>query len=60
VYVSFDIDLQLFNANDSWVSPGCGWFIVDTDGVIKNTEGHADHTRRPESGELVDFSQSIA
>ncbi|TKB27439.1 hypothetical protein FCL47_04685 [Desulfopila sp. IMCC35006] len=60
VQTSFDIDLQRFNANDCWVPPGCDWFIVDTDGVIKNTEGHADQTRRPEPGELVDFSQSIA
>ncbi len=59
-YTTFGIDLQRFNGNDSWVLPMCGRFIMDTDGIIRNTEVHVDHTQRHEPSEIVDLLTSIS
>lgn len=59
VYSSFGIDLVRFNGNDTWGLPMSGRFIVDSNGIIKNTEVHPDHTIRPEPSEILDILKSI-
>ncbi|WP_163339492.1 redoxin domain-containing protein [Desulfopila sp. IMCC35008] len=59
VYNGFGIDLERFNGNDSWKLPMSGRFIIDSTGVIRNTEVHPDHTVRPEPTEIVEIMKSL-
>ncbi len=59
VYSSFGIDLERFNGNDTWELPLSGRFIVDSNGIIKNTDVHPDHTIRPEPREILDILRSL-
>lgn len=58
-YLSFGIDLVRFNGNESWELPMSGRFLVGSDGIIKSTDVHPDHTIRPEPAEIVDFMKSL-
>jgi peroxiredoxin len=60
LYSGFGIDLQRFNGNDTWGLPMSGRFLIDTNGVLRSTEVHPDHTIRPEPTEIVDLMKSIA
>ena len=60
VYTTLGIDLQRFNGNDSWVLPMPGRFIIDTNGIVRNTEVHPDHTLRPEPTEIIDLIKSLS
>nr|WP_267313774.1 redoxin domain-containing protein [Desulfosediminicola flagellatus] len=60
VYKGFGIDLERFNGNNSWKLPMSGRFIIASDGIIRSTEVHPDHTIRPEPKEIVDLLKSIA
>lgn len=60
VYLSFGIDLERFNGNNSWELPMSGRFLVDRNGIIRNTEVHPDHTTRPEPQDIIDFIKSLA
>ena len=59
VYKALGIDLERFNGNDSWVLPMAGRFIVDSNGIIRNTEVNPDHTIRPEPIEIIDIMKSL-
>ena len=59
IYINFGIDLKRFNGNDSWELPMPGRFIIDRNGILRNTEVHPDHTIRPEPSEIVDIMKSI-
>jgi len=59
VYKALGIDLERFIGNDSWVLPMAGRFIVDSNGIIKNTEVNPDHTIRPEPDEIINFMKSL-
>ena len=59
VYTSFGIDLQRFNGSDSWQLPMSGRFIIDSEGVVKSSEVHPDHTIRPEPDEIISIMKSI-
>jgi peroxiredoxin len=59
LYLGFGIDLPRFNGNETWQLPMPARFLVDTSGVIRSTEVHADHTIRPEPAEIVDFVRSL-
>lgn len=59
IYLSFGIDLQRFNGNDSWELPMSGRFIVDRQGIVRSTDVHPDHTIRPEPSEIVDLLKLI-
>ena len=60
LYLSFGLDLQRFNGNDTWELPMSARFLVDSTGIIKDTEVHPDHTIRPEPSDIVDFIQSLS
>lgn len=59
IYLSFGIDLQRFNGNDTWKLPMSGRFLIDNKGIIRKTDVHPDHTIRPEPSEIVEFIQSL-
>lgn len=59
VYLSFGIDLQRFNGNDTWQLPMSGRFLIDSKGIIRKTDVHPDHTIRPEPSEIVEFIKSL-
>jgi peroxiredoxin len=59
VYISFGIDLERFNGNDSWQLPMPARFIIDRKGIVRSAEVHPDHTIRPEPSDIVDIMKSI-
>lgn len=59
VYLSFGIDLERFNGNDSWELPMSGRFLIDSKGIIQNVDVHPDHTIRPEPIEMIDLWKSL-
>jgi peroxiredoxin len=59
LYNGFGIDLQRFNGNDAWELPMPGRFLVDSQGIIRSTEVHPDHTIRPEPSDILDFLKSL-
>lgn len=60
VYSKFGIDLQRFNGYDTWQLPMPSRFLVDSTGIIRSTEVHADHTVRPEPSDIIDFMKSLS
>ncbi len=58
VYLSFGIDLERFNGNDTWELPMSGRFLINSNGIIKSTDIHPDHTIRPEPMEIIEFMKS--
>lgn len=60
LYDGFGLDLPRFNGNDTWELPMPARFLVDTNGVIKKTEVHPDHTIRPEPTDIIEFLKSRA
>ena len=60
LYIGFGLDLPRFNGNDSWGLPMPARFLVDTNGVIKETEVHPDHTIRPEPTDILKFIKSLS
>lgn len=59
VYLSFGIDLQRFNGNDTWELPMSGRFLIDGEGIIRRTDVHPDHTIRPEPNEILEFIKAL-
>lgn len=59
VYLTFGIDLERFNGNDSWQLALPGRAIVDRDGVIRDSDFHPDHTTRPEPEETLDLLREL-
>ncbi len=60
LYNGFGIDLERFNGNDSWELPMPARFLVDTNGIIRGSEVHPDHTIRPEPTDIIDFLKSLS
>lgn len=53
LYIKFGIDLERFNGNDSWQLALSGRVIIDSDGIIRDSDFHPDHTTRPEPEETL-------
>ena len=53
LYLKFGIDLERFNGNDSWQLALPGRAIIDTKGIIRDSDFHPDHTTRPEPEETI-------
>ena len=60
LYTKFGIDLERFNGSDTWVLPMSARFLVDSKGIIRESEVHPDHTVRPEPSDIVEFIKSLA
>lgn len=58
IYSQIGIDLPRFNGTDSWELPLSGRFLIDSKGVIREIDVHADHTIRPEPEDIIDFMKS--
>lgn len=59
VYLSFGIDLERFNGNDSWELPLPGRIVIAPDGTVVEADLHPDHTRRPEPEETLEILRKI-
>jgi len=59
LYTNFGIDLQRFNGTDTFELPMSARFLVDSEGVIRSTEVHPDHTVRPEPSDIIEFMKSL-
>jgi len=59
IYLTFGINLQRFNGNDTWELPMSGRFIIDRRGIVRNVDVHPDHTIRPEPVDIVELMESI-
>jgi hypothetical protein len=53
VYLSFGVDLEKFNGDDSWTLPMPARFIIDQSGIIRSADVNADYTIRPEPSDTV-------
>ena len=53
LYLTFGIDLQRFNGNNSGKLALPGRVIIDRNGIIRDSDFHPDHTTRPEPEETI-------
>ena len=52
LYRQFGIDLVRYNADDSWQLPMPARYIIDSQGIIRDSHVNPDYTRRPEPDEI--------
>jgi peroxiredoxin len=48
VYMQFDLNIPMYNDDDSWTLPLTARFIIDQEQKIRYAEISTDHTVRPE------------
>ncbi len=53
VYLSFGVDLEKFNGDDSWTLPMPARFVIDRSGIIRSADVSADYTIRPEPADTI-------
>ncbi len=53
VYLSFGVDLEKFNGDESWTLPMPARFVIDQSGIIRSADVNADYTIRPEPEDTV-------
>lgn len=53
VYLDFGIDLERFNGDSSWQLALPGRALIDSDGILRDSDFHPDHTTRPEPEETL-------
>lgn len=53
IYKSFGLDVTQYNGDDSWRLPIPGRIIIDSHGIIRETDIHLDYTTRSEPQETV-------
>jgi len=53
IYRQFQINLDEYNADDSWTLPMPARLIIDKDGVIRYAEMDPDYTVRPDPEETI-------
>ncbi len=59
IYRGIGIDLERYNGDKEWTLPLPGRIIIDSAGMVRNVELHADHTDRPEPAETVKILKSL-
>ncbi len=60
VYLSFGVDLEKFNGDDSWTLPMPARFVIDRSGTIRSADVNADYTIRPEPEDTVRVLRCLA
>lgn len=60
VYLSFPVDLEKFNGDDSWTLPMSARFVVGTDGLLVAADADPDYTVRPEPSATVELLRQLA
>ncbi len=48
VYMQFDLNIPMYNNDDSWTLPLTARFIIDQEQIIRYAQISTDHTIRPE------------
>lgn len=59
IYLEFGIDLDASNQESSWKLPMPARYVIDTEGVIRYAQVHADYTRRPEPEETLEAVRQL-
>ena len=60
LYSRFGIDLPKINDMETWRLPMPARYIIDSTGVIRSRNVHADYTRRPEPSEILDILKTLS
>jgi len=53
VYMQFDLNIPVYNNDNSWVLPLAARFIIDQEQIIRYAEISTDHTIRPEPADTI-------
>ena len=56
---SFNINLRVYNADNSWTLPMPSRFLIDREGVIQYAESKPDYRERPDPDEVIDALRSL-
>lgn len=48
IYRGFGIDVPASNGEGGWTLPMPARFVVDSEGILRQSEVHPDYTKRPE------------
>lgn len=59
IYLGFGIDLPACNGEDSWTLPMPGRIVVDSSGVVRDTDVDPDYTARPEPQATIDALKAL-
>jgi len=59
MYLGWNIDLEKYNGDDSWVLPIPARFIVDGEGLIRYAEADPDYMTRPEPEETLEALRAL-
>ena len=59
LYLTFGIDLERFNGDDSWTLPIPARFVIDNNSVIRAVDADPDYTIRPEPGKTIEILKQI-
>lgn len=59
VYMQFDLNLPMYNNDDSWTLPLTTRFIIDQEQLIRYAEISTDHTVRPEPEDTIKALKSL-
>ena len=59
LYQRFGIDLPLVNGMDGWRLPMPARYVLDSSGVVRDRNVHADYTQRPEPSEIPEILNSL-
>ena len=54
IYLSFGIDLERYNGNDSWSLPMPARYIISPSGEVYDADVNVDYTVRPEPEETLE------
>ncbi len=52
-YLSFGVDLEKINGDESWTLPMPARFVIDQSGIIRSADVSTDYTIRPEPSNTV-------
>jgi peroxiredoxin len=59
VYMQFDLNLPMYNNDESWILPLASRFIIDQEQIIRFAAISNDHTVRPEPEETLNALRTL-
>jgi len=60
LYLQFGIDVPQSNGSDEWKLPMPASYLIDKDGIIRETAINPDYTQRPEPSEMLQRLSALA
>ena len=60
LYLQFGINVPKSNGTDSWELPMPARYLVDKEGLIRDTSINPDYTNRPEPSEMLSLLKALA